>query len=190
MQQNLPGTKHISHAHLGRDLEDLLKRTHAVYRAKNLADIEKNPVEWTYTAKSQYDALKSNVSHDLVAVTNTKRYIKKVKSNIDFSGVAKGKFAGFDAKQTKEKSLPLKHIQPHQLENLLKKEKCGGIAGFMILFSSLNRLFFVSASVVDAAVIEMLYKKGRKSLSFSDCEQRGKEIEIKGNLADWLAVLT
>lgn len=187
-QPTLPGQKTISHAHLGRDLEDLLSRTHETYKIQNVADIEKNPVEWRYCGKSEYDKL-SAARADLVAVTNNGRYIKRVKSDVDFAGVAKGRFVTFDAKETVDKNLALSRIQDHQLRTLLQKERCGGIAGLMILFSSLDRLFFVSASIVDRATIEMLYKRGRKSLSLVDCEVKGKEIPIKNNMVDWLKIL-
>jgi len=189
-QQNLPGTKHQSHAHRGATLEDLLSRTHEYYRARNLAQIEKQAVEWRYTGLSEYNNLAVK-SGELCAKTNTGRYIKKVKSDVDFVGIIAGcgRFVCFDAKQTAEKSLPLSNVADHQIRTLLQKERCGAVSGLMILFSSLNRLFFVPAAVVDAAIIEMLYRKGRKSLSLADCIEKGREIEIKGNLADWLRVL-
>ncbi|HEY8560474.1 MAG TPA: Holliday junction resolvase RecU [Pyrinomonadaceae bacterium] len=187
-QPNLPGAKSANHAHLGRDLEDLLSRTHEYYRARGMADMEKNPVEWKYISKFEYDKLKA-ARADIVAVTNNNRYIKRVKSDVDFAGVGYGRYFTFDAKETAEKNLPLSRVAEHQLRTLLKKEQCGGVAGLMILFSSVNRLFFVPASVVDAATVEMLYKKGRKSLSLDDCVAKGKEIQIAGNLADWLKVL-
>jgi Penicillin-binding protein-related factor A, putative recombinase len=189
-QPTLPGTNRANHAHLGRNLEDLLDRTHSVYAVQKKANIEKNPVEWVYTSQSQYNTLRNNRA-DIVAVTNNARYIKRKKSDVDYAGVVapSGRFITFDAKETTGKSFPLSNVAEHQIQTLLKKAECGALAGLMIYFSDLDRLFFLEIDYVDAANIEMLYKKGRKSIPLADCIDLGTEIPIHGNLADWYSVL-
>ncbi len=188
VQPTLPGTSHVSHSNLGKDFEAMLNRTHHFYAVNKLASVEKNPVEWRYIGFSEYNKLKTSRG-ELVAITNTNRYIKKVKSDVDYCGVFGGRFITFDAKQTKESSLPLGNIAEHQIQTLLSKERAGGISGLMIYFSEKGRCFFVPASIVDAANIEMLYKKGRKSLSVDLCAAKGREIPVTHNLVDWLKVL-
>jgi recombination protein U len=183
-----------NHANLGKIFEKILERTHQVYTLKRLADIDKNPIEWRFTSKSQYDVLRYQRA-DLVAITNTGRYIKRVKSDIDFSGTAKmsdgrGISIHFDAKEITRKSFPLANVQAHQVERLLSKQQCGAIAGLMIRFSDLERIFFVSATVVDAAMTAMLCQRGSKSIPLIDCEQKGIEIpNTKLTDCDWHSVL-
>ena len=176
-----------NHAHLGKNLEDLLNRTHAIYLKQKRGKIEKNPVEWRYTSESQYRAL-ANGYGDIVAITNRRRFIKKVKSDVDFSGHIGGKFVIFDAKETSVKNLPLSAVTEAQLRTLREHQECGSVSGLMVMFSALNRLFFITAAIVDMATIAMLYKKGPKSIPLVDFESFGVEIPIVGNLADWAGV--
>lgn len=186
-QQNLPGTKHVSHANLGKNFETMLSKTHAEYAARKLAQIDQNPLQWVYINESQFRTF-ADSTYEIVAKTNRGNFLKKAKSNIDFSGVIAphGKAVHFDAKQTKGKSFPLSNLQKHQLDTLIGKEQLGAVAGIMLYFSELNRVFFVRAKILDAAFIEMLYKGGRRSLSLAQCEENAVEIDVKGYFVDWL----
>lgn len=188
VQTVLPGQKHVSFANRGGEFEADLDSTHFYYKTCRMAKVEKNPVEWCYTNKGTYDYLKATNS-DVAAVTVTGKFIKKQKSDVDYSGVAMGKHIEFDAKQTKGKSLPFGNIERHQIENLHLTEKIGGIAGLMIFFSELNRVFFASASFVAKRIDEMIFENGRKSLSLADLEENALEIPIQNNLVDWFQVL-
>lgn len=189
-QPELPGVKSLSHSNRGRELEDLLERTHHFYAVRKLAFISKNPVEWRYVNQSHYNTFRDS-SADFVAKTNRGLYLKKFKSDVDFSGVIAptGRMVIFDSKQIKGKSLPLGNIAEHQIRTLSQNESCGAIAGIIILFSDLERVFFVFASVVQKAQFMMLYHRGAKSLSLVLCETDGIEIPVKNNLVDWLAEL-
>lgn len=171
------------HANRGRELEKLLERTHAYYRVHKKAVVDKNPVEWRYINFSQYNAAKDNVGASrTVAKTAHGEYLRKVKSDIDFSGtLAGGRSIYFDAKQTQGKSWPYDRIDKHQVETLIEKDKIGAIAGIILMFTDLDRAFFVQASTIDEGVINMLYRKGRKSLSIAECEQHALEIRVEKN---------
>lgn len=182
-------TEAVNKAHLGRDFERLLEQAHAVYAAKRIADMKKNPGEWKYTNKGAYDKMRSYRA-DLVAITNTGRYIKRTKSNIDFSGVAGGWYVMFDAKQVSRMNFPLSDLPEHQLETLRVAERCGAIAGLMIHFTSYGRTFFLSAEYVDGVATQMLVKGGKKSISLAECEENGIEIPKSGMIeCDWYSVL-
>ena len=101
-----------------------------------------------------------------------------------------GRAISFDAKEIKGKSLHLGNIESHQIETLRQAEEAGAISGLMIMFSDLQRVFFVPASVVEKVHLEMLYSKGAKSLSLSLCESDGREIQIVGGLVEYLEVIS
>lgn len=188
-QVELPGIKHVSHANRGKEFEKLLAKTHHYYAVKKLAFVQQNPVEWRYVSKSQYDTFRDS-TYDFVAKTNRGLYLKKFKSTVDFSGVIKGgKMAIFDSKQITGKSLPLGNIPDHQIKTLRQSEECGAISGILLMFSDLNRVFFLSATVIERACVEMLYKNGRKSISLANCESEGVEIPVAGGLVEWLTIL-
>lgn len=178
-----------NHTHLGREFERMLEQAHAVYAVKKMADVKKNPVEWKYISKSGYDKMK-HYRQDFVAQTNTGRFIMRVKSNIDFSGVAGGRHVMFDAKQVSRMNFPLADLPEHQLRTLLFSERCGAISGLMIYFSTYKRTFFVPAGYVDRVGTQMLVKGGKKSISLSDCGENGTEIPKTAMIeCDWLSVL-
>lgn len=192
-QPTLPGAKHVSHSNLGATLETMVDTANHYYKVKNIAHITKNPVEWRYTNLSQYKAL-ANARADLAAVTNTGRFIKRVKSDVDFSGSVKtaggGRYICFDCKQFQGKSFPLANVEDHQIRTLADFAKCGAISGLLLLFTDLNRAFFVSAQLVDECAAAMLYKGARKSLSLLQCENDGIEIYSNAGIFDYLAAMS
>lgn len=177
-----------SKANLGREFEQMLERTHDVYAELKLASMKKHPVEWKYTSAEAYNTLRS-YRQDLAARTNTGRYIARIRSYIDFSGVARGRFVAFDAKQVSRYNFPLVDLRSHQLARLVGAEQCGGIAGLMIRFTSYKRIFFVPALYVDQVNTAMA-DGGKKSISLDDCVTYGTEIHCSPTVeVDWCSAL-
>lgn len=180
--------KDQSKANLGRDFETMLERTHQIYAAQGLAQMKKHPVEWKYTSYEAFDEMRT-FRQDIVARTNTGRYIARIRSYIDFSGVAAGRFIAFDAKQVSRMNFPLTDLRSHQLTRLIDAERCGGIAGLMIRFTKFQRIFFVPAGFV-YEVDKAIGKGGKKSISLQDCELHGTEIPHEDDLeCHWFHVL-
>lgn len=178
-----------SKANLGREFESMLERTHEVYAAQNLAQIKKHPVEWKYTSYDAFEEMRT-YRQDIVARTNTGRYIARIRSYIDFSGVAKGRFIAFDAKQVSRFNFPMVDLRSHQLQRLVAAEQCGGIAGLMIRFTTYQRIFFVPATYVDQVNTDMVKNGGKKSISLTDCEANGVEIPPTNDIeCDWFRAL-
>lgn len=177
-------------ANLGKAFEMDLERTHQFYQVKKLASIDRNPVEWRYTSPQTYNKYANSRGMDrLVARTASGSHLIKAASDIDYSGVAKGRAVAFDAKETSTKNFPLGNVELHQVNALLNKARCGSIAGLMIRFTSVKRVYFVPVAVVDEAIIKMQFHGGRKSLSLAECAGLGLEIPVSQNLIDWLPVL-
>ncbi len=176
-------------AHLGREFEQMLEQSHEVYLTQGIAAVRKHPIEWRYTSKLVYDKMAGH-RQDLVARTNTGRFLTRVKSNIDFSGVAAGRHVAFDAKQVSRLNYPLDNLPDHQLRTLATVEQCGAISGLMIFFSTYGRAFFVSAGYVDKCCKEMAFGLGKKSISMADCEENGTELKASPLVRfDWFAAL-
>lgn len=191
-QANLPGLTRADHGGLGKDFEAALDATHHLYRVQKRADIERNPVEWRYIGKAEFDKL-SQISalRPNLAQTLDGRCIQRVKSDVDYGGGGNGRFFKFDAKDTRGKSIPLANFKPHQIQNLAQSERCGNLAGFMLRFSDLNRVFFLKASFVEKADDAARFQRGaRKSIALAACEQFGFEIPVSARLVDWLPVLS
>lgn len=179
-----------THANLGKDFEADLERTHHMYAIQKRASIERNPEEWRYTSAGQYAKL-AQKAPTITAKTANGLYLVKVRSDVDYSGVAMGRAVAFDAKQIQGKSFPLGNLSEGQLRKLMAMDAAGAIAGIMIRFTDAGgRVFFVPAKVLDDVTIKMLYHGGRKSLALADCEERGIEIPTSRNLIDWLPTIT
>lgn len=73
------------------------------------------------------------------------------------------------------KSLPFANIKEHQVRELYNASCYKNIrAGFLIEFSSLNRVFYISAKKLK----EYMENSGRKSIPLSYLESKGLEIEV------------
>lgn len=167
----------------------MLERSHEVYATQRVAAMQRNPSEWKYTGPAAFSKMKGH-HQDLVARTNTGRYLQRVRSTVDFSGVAAGRFVTFDATQVSRLNFPLSDLRPHQLTTLLFAEECGAISGLMIHFTTYGRTFFVPAKYVEQVWNAMTSADGKKSISLSDCEQNGTEVPKSPLIeCDWLPVL-
>jgi recombination protein U len=176
-------------SNLGKAFESMLERSHEVYAKQKIASMQKNPAEWKYTGPMAYYKM-ANHPKDLVARTNTGRFLTRVKSTIDFSGVAGGRYVMFDAKQVSRLNFPLSDLPEHQLSTLCFAEQCGAISGLMIHFSTYKRTFFVPARYVEKVRNEITELGGKKSISLTDCEQNGIEVPSSPLVeCDWFSVL-
>lgn len=102
----------------------------------------------------------------------TEAYFEK-ESTTDYNGVYKGKYIDFEAKSTKLKtSFPLSNIFKHQIEHLKKVIKHGGIAFFLINFSTLDKTYLLQASYI----INFYETRDRESIPLEEIAKNGYEI--------------
>lgn len=167
----------------------MLERSHEVYATERVASMQRNPSEWKYTGPAAFEKMRTH-HQDLVARTNTGRYLQRVRSTVDFSGVAGGRFVTFDAKQVSRLNFPLSDLRPHQLTTLCFAEQCGAISGLMIHFTTYRRTFFVPAGYVEQVWNAMTSADGKKSISLAECGENGIEIPSSALVeCDWFGVL-
>lgn len=97
-------------------------------------------------------------------------------STLDYTGVYRGKYIEFDAKETQSKtSFPLSNIHQHQLEHIRKVLYFGGFAFLIVRFTTLNRTFLLNGS----DLIYFLDTQERKSIPLEYFDKYGYFIEMK-----------
>jgi recombination protein U len=127
--------------------------TNRLYTAQGLAVIQKVPTPII------------PIAVDNKARTITQAYFEK-KSTVDFIGVAQGLPICFDAKETRQQSLPLKNIHPHQIEFMENFRRQKGVSFLLVNFSTRNETFLLPSEEL------FLHHKnaasgGRKSIPYS-----------------------
>jgi recombination protein U len=103
----------------------------------------------------------------------TEAYFRQA-STTDYSGVYKGHYIDFEAKETQQKTVfPLKNFHEHQIvhmSNVLAQE---GIAFVLLHFAALDETYYLDS----ADLIEFYREKqGLKSIPLSYIKEKGEQI--------------
>jgi recombination protein U len=138
----------------GSAFEELIDLTNRLYAQKGLAVIQKVPTPIT------------PIEVDNHARTITNAYFEK-KSTVDFIGVAQGIAICFDAKETRQLSLPLRNIHSHQIEFMESFRKQNGVSFLLVHFQTKKEIFLLPSEIL------ALHKKsadngGRKSIPYAE----------------------
>lgn len=190
-----------NHSNLGKEFEEELAAVHALYLRQGVVDVVQNPNAWDFARGREFHnyRLKFDKGERTAAKTGDGRYLMRVYSDVDFSGGNGRLTFCFDAKETKGERFPLSNIKPQQIVRLRQSARCGTIAGTLIKFSELDRVFFAPIVYLEkrfeqwtiASYGKRRAKPGVASVSISEFEQHGVEIFRHKNsrLWDWFAVL-
>jgi len=138
----------------GSAFEEMIDLTNQLYVQQGLAIIQKVPTPIT------------PVAVDNKARTITSAYFEK-KSTVDFIGVAQGIALCFDAKETRQLSLPLKNIHSHQVEFMENFRKQQGISFLLVHFQTKGEIFLLPSQTLQKYHVAAA-KGGRKSIPYSD----------------------
>ncbi|MCL1882419.1 MAG: Holliday junction resolvase RecU [Defluviitaleaceae bacterium] len=138
----------------GSAFEELIDLTNRLYSQKGLAVIQKVPTPIT------------PITVDNKARTITSAYFEK-KSTVDFIGVAQGIAICFDAKETRQMSLPLRNIHLHQIEFMENFRKQKGVSFLLVHFQTKNEIFLLPCEVL-AKYKKAAESGGRKSIPYAD----------------------
>ncbi len=114
----------------GSTLEELVNRTNEQYREKGLALIQKIPTPIT------------PVKMDKESRHITLAYFEQ-QSTVDYIGAVQGIPVCFDAKECSTNTFPLQNIHPHQVKFMEQFEKQGGVAFFLIFYSSEDVFYYL-----------------------------------------------
>lgn len=133
----------------GSTLEEMINRTNEKYRDDGLALIQKIPTPITPIEMDQ------KTRHITLA------YFEQ-KSTVDYIGAVQGIPVCFDAKESANETFSLQNIHEHQYKFMEDFEKQGGIAFFLIYYTSLNELYYLPFEYLKV-FWERAQRGGRKS---------------------------
>lgn len=152
----------ISSSNRGMDFESDINLSNEYYKEKGLCLVTKRP--------TPINVVKVDYTHGAII---TQAYFE-TQSTTDYNGVYKGRYLDFEAKSTVSKtSLSLANIQPQQIDHLERVLEMGGIAFFLINFSSHSETYFVPAK----AIIDFYREKPRSSIPYSWMKENGKTVK-------------
>ncbi len=114
----------------GSTLEELINTTNEIYARNKLALIQKVPTPITPI----------NIDKETRHITLA--YFDQ-KSTVDYIGAVQGLPVCFDAKECATTTFPLQNIHEHQVEFMKSFEEQGGIAFFLIYFTSEDRYYYL-----------------------------------------------
>lgn len=152
----------VSSANRGMNLEHEINLSNLYYSENNICLVTKRP---TPIKVVKVDYTKGAII--------TSAFFEK-QSTTDYNGVYKGRYLDFEAKSTISKtSFPLSNISFHQINHLKKVIEHGGIAFFIISFSTHNKVFMLDASYI----INYYENSIKKSIPYDVVCEVGTEIK-------------
>ena len=97
-------------------------------------------------------------------------------STTDYSGLYKGKYIDFEAKETKNNtSFPIKNIHPHQIKHLENVIKHQGICFLIVRLVNINETYLLFGT----DFIQFIKTQTRKSIPLSYFKEKGHLIKDK-----------
>ena len=164
---NRPGPGIVNFANRGMSFEKMINESNSYYLSRGLAVIHKKP--------TPIQIVKVDYPHRSRAKI-VEAYFRQA-STTDYSGVYKGHYIDFEAKETRQKkSMPMKNFHSHQIEHMEAVLEQKGICFVLLHFSSLRETYLLPASYL----IEF-YKidKGGKSMPLTYIQEHGYPIEMQ-----------
>ena len=156
----------------GSQLEDLINRTNDAYLDKHLAVVQKIPTPITPVE------IEKESRHITLAYFDQK-------STVDYIGVVQGVPVCFDAKECAVDTFTLANIHEHQVEFMREYERQGGVAFFLIHYTSRDIFYYLTFR----KLLEFWNRwkdGGRRSFRFEEIE---KEFIIQPKPGLWLPYL-
>lgn len=164
--------KNYRMANKGRLFELEIERSNSAYKNRKIALVDQIPVPW----KVQWS------DGRIVSA-----YPEK-KSTVDFKGTLNGGIPfSFDAKESEdERGLPLKHIQPHQVEYLRIAQEMGEAVFILCFMKKLNKRFFICGHTLFEYWDYWQANKGKRGINFIAIQDMREIVPRDGILLDYL----
>lgn len=159
----------------GSTLEEMINRTNDKYREDGLALIQKVPTPITPIEIDQ------KTRHITLAYFDQK-------STVDYIGAVQGIPVCFDAKECVRDTFPLQNIHEHQYKFMEDFEKQGGIAFFLIYYTSIDELYYLPFEYLKV-FWERAQNGGRKSFRHDELNPAYVIPRIDGVLVPYLETL-
>ncbi len=159
----------------GSTLEDLINRTNEKYLESGLALIQKIPTPIT------------PIKIDKESRHITLAYFEQ-KSTVDYIGAVQGIPVCFDAKECQSDTFALQNIHEHQVKFMQDFEKQGGIAFFLIYYTSKDLFYYLPLEML-LFFWERAIKGGRKSFRYEELNPAYILPKKNGVLVPYLDIL-
>ncbi|MFA9414377.1 MULTISPECIES: Holliday junction resolvase RecU [unclassified Streptococcus] len=162
---NKTETQVTDFANRGMSFETAINATNDYYLSRGLAVIHKKPtpvqiVKVDYPRRSRAKIVEAYFRHA---------------STTDYSGVYRGYYIDFEAKETRQKnSFPLKNFHQHQIDHMAHVLEQQGICFVLLHFSISQQTFLLPAKSLIAFYTEV---KGQKSMPLDYIKKHGYPIE-------------
>ena len=154
----------VDFANRGMSLETAINATNDYYLAHGIAVIHKKPtpvqiVKVDYPRRSRAKIVEA--------------YFRQA-STTDYSGVYKGHYIDFEAKETRQKTaMPMKNFHKHQIDHMVQVLAQRGICFVLLHFSSLRETYLLPAEQLIAFYD---IDKGNKSMPLTYIQEHGFRI--------------
>ena len=159
--------RQVNFANRGMTFEADLNATNDYYLVHDLAVIHKKPTP-IQIVKVDYP------KRSMAKITEA--YFKQA-STTDYSGVYRGKYIDFEAKETRQKTaFPMKNFHEHQIKHMENVQKQDGIAFVLLHFSELNETYLLDSSYL---IEYYRFKNGSKSIPLTYIRENGHIIKMK-----------
>ena len=159
----------------GSTLEDMINRSNEIYREKNLALIQKIPTPIT------------PITIDKESRHITRAYFDQ-KSTVDYIGAVQGIPVCFDAKECAAKTFPLQNVHLHQMMFMKDFEQQGGIAFFILHFTSEDEIYYIPFRRM-YQFWKRMENGGRKSFTYEEIDPEFRVLSSRDILVHYLAAI-
>lgn len=151
----------VDFANRGMTFEKMINESNQYYLSRGLAVIHKKPtpiqiVKVDYPRRSRAKIVEA--------------YFRQA-STTDYSGVYKGRYIDFEAKETQQKqSMPMKNFHQHQIDHMEAVVQQGGICFVLLHFAKLSETYLLPAP---ALIHYYNIDHGSKSMPLSYIQEHG-----------------
>jgi len=142
----------------GSTFEEMINFTNERYRSNSLAIVTKVPTPIT------------PVEINKESRTITLAYFEK-KSTVDYIGAVQGIPICFDAKETRQKNLPINNIHRHQIDFMEEFTKQKGVAFMLVNFVMYDQFFFLPFESLKK-FWDLAQGGGRKSVPYDEFDSK------------------
>ncbi|MFW9970263.1 MAG: Holliday junction resolvase RecU [Candidatus Odinarchaeota archaeon] len=167
--------KNMKMANKGMMFEEEVKLANEAYRFKKIALIQKISTPWKVIRQGQ----------KIISA------FPEGQSTLDFRGtVRNGISISFDCKETQEiKGLPLKNIEPHQIEYIKNALEVGEISFILCYIKPLNKRFYIDGLTITQFWDRWQNNKGKRGYNFIPKEFMEEVKSRNGIVLDYLKAL-
>ena len=159
-------------ANLGKAFEEEVKLANNTYLQRGIALVQKISTPWVVIRRGK----------QIVSA------FPEGKSTLDFRGTVKGGMSiSFDCKETEdERGLPLKHIQPHQIEYMRQALDIGEESFILCYMKSQDKRYRISGLVVMEHWDKWQRNKGKRGYNYIPIDSMAEVKSKNGIILDYL----